>query len=428
MPLYYLLLFATPFHADPRLGETLFDPGWGLLVTPVRALGLLTVAAALLAQPPESNAPRLPNLIPVLFVPFAILPVLETVVFKLPVPSEEIGQLISGALLLIATRRFLRTRARMLTATRTLVIAFALSSLWTYKQHFIEHVSRAWGVEGESNYEALMLLLMVPMAFWMWRQERSAWWRRIGLGCAILLVGGLFLTESRIGIVGLGVVGVLFVLHSKRKFVGLAFLAIAALLILSYGPSSLLDRFRSIKVSGNVSNSDEGSAELHMAMIKAGIYMIEAHPVFGVGVGLFKDVAPLYNPEISKLIKGSYIGHNTFVQMGAECGLPELLLFMAMLACAFHSLRVGQHTSDEVIAWLCVAFWISLVGLCVVTLTQSAQLLPFWIPIFFAQSLLEIAKAQPELSVSKGSSQARVSGSAAFGSVAPVLSASPSPS
>lgn len=410
MALYYLLLLVTPFHADPRLGEILFDPGYGLMVTWVRALGLLTVAAALLAMQPANSAPRLRNLLPVLFVPFAILPVLETLVFSLPVPTDEIGQLISGALLLIATRCFLRTRARMLTATRTLVIAFALSSLWTYKQYFLQHASRAWGVEGESNYEALMLLLSMPMAFWMWRQERSKWWRRVGLGCGALLVGGLFLTESRIGIIALCVVGFLFVLNSKHKFVGIGSLVIAALLILSYGPSSLLQRFRSIKVSGSVSNSDEGSAELHIAMLKAGIYMIEAHPVFGVGAGLFKDVAPQYNPEISKLIKGSYIGHNTFIQMGAECGLPELFLFMGMLACAFYNLRVGEHTRDEVLASLCVAYRISLIGLCVVTLTQTAQLLPFWIPIFFSQSLLEIAKSQPELVLSKSSSRARVAG------------------
>ena len=180
MALYYLLLFVTPFHNDPRLGASWFDPGWGLMVTPVRALGLLTVAVALLAPRPANGAPRRWNLLPLLFVPFALLPVLEVFLFQLPVPAGEIGQLISAALLLIATRPSLRTRARMLNATRTLVIAFAVSSFWCYKQYFIEHASRVWGVEGESNYEALMLILSLPMAFWMWRRERNIWWRLIG--------------------------------------------------------------------------------------------------------------------------------------------------------------------------------------------------------------------------------------------------------
>src|SRR5437868_6414664 len=107
MALYYLLLFVTPFHNDPRLGATLVDPGMGLMVTPVRALGLLTVAAALVATRPANSAPRMRNLIPMLFVPFALVPVFEGIVFRLPVAAGQIGQLISAALLLIATRSFL---------------------------------------------------------------------------------------------------------------------------------------------------------------------------------------------------------------------------------------------------------------------------------------------------------------------------------
>ncbi|MBV8772356.1 MAG: O-antigen ligase family protein [Deltaproteobacteria bacterium] len=428
MPLYYLLLFATPFHADPRLGENLFDPGWGLMVTPVRALGLVTVAAALLAQQPANNAPRLRNLLPLLFVPFAVIPVFETFVFNSPVPAAEIGQLISGGLLLIATRCFLRTRARMLTATRTLVIAFAVSSLWTYKEHFIEHAARAWGVEGEENYEATMLLLSMPMAFWMSRHEPTTWWRRIGLGCGLLMVGGLLLTESRAGIIAGAMIALLTAIRSRRKFLAVGLLVFAALLVFSFGPSGLMNRFRSIKISGQATNSDEGSSRLHVELIRAGLYMMEAHPVFGVGAERFKELAPEYNPEISKLIKGSYICHDLFILIGSEWGVPALLLFTAMLVYALHNLKVGRDTRDEALASLCVAERMSVIAICVVALMQPSQLLPFWIPIFFSQSLLEIAKTQPTLPVSKGSSQARVSATPGFGSVDSILSPIPSPS
>ena len=123
--------------------------------------------------------------------------------------------------------------------------------------------------------------------------------------------------------------------------------------------------------------------------------MIAAHPVFGVGLGVFKDVAPLYNPEISKLIKGSYIAHNTFIQIGAECGLPELFLFLAMIGYALHNFRLTERSSDEALASVGAAMWISLVGICVGTLTQSVQLLPFWILIFLSQNLREVALAVP---------------------------------
>ena len=241
-------------------------------------------------------------------------------------------------------------------------------------------------------------------------------------GCGLLLIGGLVLTESRAGIIAAAVMALLTALGSRHKFRALAVLGVVALVLLNFGPASLRERFRSIKVSGEAINSDEGSSRLHVELLKAGVYMIEAHPVFGVGAGRFKEVAPLYNPEISKLIRGSYIAHNTFMQLGAECGLPELLLFLAMLGYAIYNLTVGQHTHDELLSSLCVAVRISLIGISVAALTQTTQLLPFWIPIFFSQSLLEIAKAQPELSASKSGSELRAFGSVRSGSENSMLS------
>ena len=58
MIFYYLLLFFTRFHSDPRLGETLFNAAF-VQVTPVKVVGLLTVAAALVAPRPADAAPRL---------------------------------------------------------------------------------------------------------------------------------------------------------------------------------------------------------------------------------------------------------------------------------------------------------------------------------------------------------------------------------
>jgi O-Antigen ligase len=393
MTLYYVLLFVTPFHSDPRLGVALFDPGGVLMATPVRALGLLAVAAALLAPQAANNAPRLRNPLPWLFVPFALVPVIETVAFGLPAASGELGQLISAALFLIATRPLLRTRERMLNATRTLVVAFAFSSLWVYKQHFIQHVSRAYGVEGEANYEALMLLVSLPMAFWMWRHERSSLCRRIGLGCGLLLAGGVLLTESRAGIIAGGVIGLLAALRGRHKFLAVGLLGAAALIVSSYGPAGLTERFRSIQVSGEAANADEGSSRLHVELIKAGLNMMESHPVFGVGMGQFKAVAPLYNPEISRMIKGSYIAHDTFIQIGAECGIPELLLFIAMIGYALHNFQIGEQRSDKTLAALCAAMRLALIGVCAASLTQSVQLLPSWILIFLSQNLREVAVA-----------------------------------
>src|ERR1700677_2095928 len=172
MTLYYLLLLAIPFHNDPRLGMILVESG-PLIVTPVKVLGLLAMTTAWLIPQPEASVPRHRNLLPLLFVPFAVIPIIATFALGLPADGHQIGQLISAALLFAVTRPLVRTPDRMVKTIRALVIAFAFSGLWVYKEYFIQHVSRAWGVEGESNYEAVALLLSLPMAFWMARYEQG---------------------------------------------------------------------------------------------------------------------------------------------------------------------------------------------------------------------------------------------------------------
>jgi hypothetical protein len=408
MSLYYLLLFATPFHYDPRLGKVLFEAGI-MIVTPVKLLGLLTAAGAFLAPPqadfffrhvpygPSSvgspGAPRLRNPLLLLFAPFAIIPTFITIMRGLGAPAGPVGQLVSAMLLFVATRLLVRTKERMFKSIRTLAIAFAFGSLWVYKQRFLEGAVQPWGLEGDPNYEALMLLLSLPMALWMWLYDQSTWWRQIGLGCGLLIAGGVVLTESRAGIIAGGTMGLLTAVRTRHKLLGIALLAAAALLVFNYGPAGLVQRFRSVKFTGQPQNGDEDSTRIHVELLKAGLRMIESHPVSGVGLGQFKEVAPEYNPKILELADRSYIAHDTYIQMGAECGVPVLLLFIALLALALHNIGIARRSSDSVLGALAGAIQLSLVGISVAALSITAELLPFWILIFLSQNLREIAAA-----------------------------------
>jgi putative inorganic carbon (hco3(-)) transporter len=397
MTLYYLLLFATPFHYDPRLGMTLLDIDRGIVITPVKVLGLLTVVAALLAPQTKDYVPRLQNSLVLLFLLFAVIPVFTILVSGLPIPAAAISQLISAALLLIATRALVRTKQRLRLAVRTLIIAFAFSSLWVYKEFFVEHISRPGGVEGEANYEALMLLLAMPSAFWMWRHDPTKWWRRIGLGCALLLAGAEIITESRAGIVAAGVMGLLGILRSKHKLGGLAALTFAGFLTFAYGPSDLAQRFKSIKFSGEALNGDEGSTRIHIELLKAGLYMMERHPVFGVGLGQFKTRALQYNPDMLKIVNRGWVAHDIFMQIGAECGLPVLLLFLSMVGVAYRNFGVGQVSGDPPLAALGSSMQIALIGISVAATGITSEGLPFWILIFLSMNFREIVASEISL-------------------------------
>ncbi len=393
MSFYYLLLFIAPFHNDPRVGRVLFNMGVAI-VTPAKLVGLLAVAGAFASAALENSAPRLRSIIAWIFVPFAVIPVVATLSEGLPTPTAMISQLLSAALLYVATRRLVRTRDRLFKVARVLVLAFAFSSLWVYKQHFIEHLQRPWGVEGENNYEALMLLVAIPMAFWMARHETTRLMRRAGVVCAVLLCVALMLTQSRAGILAGGVMLFLATMGSRHKIKGLLLLVGAALLLFNFGPAGLSRRFANIRFEGRPSNGDQESTRIHFELFKAGLHMMEAHPLLGIGLGEFKSNALDYNPEIAKVSNQSWVAHDTFVQLGAECGIPVLILFLAMIWVALRNFRSARLSPDSVLGELGEAMRLGLIGVSIAALSITVELLPFWIFIFLSQSVREISESE----------------------------------
>jgi O-antigen ligase len=76
-------------------------------------------------------------------------------------------------------------------------------------------------------------------------------------------------------------------------------------------------------------------------------YMVD-HPVLGVGVNNFAVAEGTISPLARLQDRGIGVrwsaAHNSFIQVGAELGIPGLLLFVGLIASAFASLRrVARH-------------------------------------------------------------------------------------
>lgn len=393
MFVYYLLLIVMRFHNDPRLGMLIARAG-PVLVTPVKIVGLFTVLSALFVPRPKDAAPRLPNLLGPIFAACALVAVLEAIVFWHEIPSDDISALLSYTLMFMATRVLVRTPERMSKSVRTVVLASALASLWLFKWHFVEHVDRPNGLEGDGNYEALALVTGIPLALWMARQEVFSSWRRIGLGCAALMGAGALLTKSRAGLIALAVVGLALVKYSRRKVLALALFTVTALFIVAFAPSGLAQRFQGIRLTGTAENGDEVSSRLHYELIKAGLRMIESHPVVGVGLNRFKSVAPAYNPSVLAWTGQSHIAHNTYVQIAAESGLPTLGLFFALVVIVARNCRSVRRSPVKELAELAKAMQIGLLGFGVAAASVTATYVgTFWVIVFWSQNLREIAQA-----------------------------------
>jgi O-antigen ligase len=111
------------------------------------------------------------------------------------------------------------------------------------------------------------------------------------------------------------------VLLVMRDFRLTALLPVAAAIFFSVAPNVIVQRFYSIFDLQNLSNRDR------VAMARAGVKIIRAHPIVGVGPNMIARTYPLYRDADAVLQTPPHL-HNVPLQIAAERGLPALALWL----------------------------------------------------------------------------------------------------
>ena len=392
MILYFIFLFLVPFQEHPKLGAQLFHVG-PFPITPIKLVGIPLLAAALLLPRPRDAAQQPSARIFLLFVAFALYQIVGTTLFASVFPAADASTLFPLVILVLATNLLISTQRRLQMTIRVMVLVETFASLWLYKQYYILHWARPMGPSSDPNYEALSLVMTVALAIWMVRYEERGLWKLAGCICTPILAFAVFLSQSRGGLLALAVMAALAWLNSRHKMRLLVGFAAAAVFMLAIGPGKVIERFEQIRIEGQAQSGAEVSTRCRVELVRAGIRMMEAHPVFGVGLGRFQSVEFQYNPALSIEVK-PHIAHNTYVQLGAEGGLPTLVLYLAILGVTLASCRrvqKGQGMPEE-IAGLALSFQIGLIGIMVAEIFLSAQYVKeVWIFISLAPNLYAIA-------------------------------------
>lgn len=188
---------------------------------------------------------------------------------------------------------------------------------------------RVFGTFLHPNTLASCIGVVLPMvlAVSLATPVRNAWLIRIG---AVLGMVTLVLTQSRGGMLSVGAaVLVLFAIAPRRLQRQVAALAMgAALLLIVTGTIENLpglDRFSNVAVGGEttqVTKETWGQRERE-AHWGAAWSMLRSDPLFGVGAGQFDDQFRAHTPEWRFRI-GRGDAHNSYLQLGAEAGVPGL--------------------------------------------------------------------------------------------------------
>ena len=190
----------------------------------------------------------------------------------------------------------------------------------------------------DSNDIAFILVCGFPLgAVWFLRGRGPA--RYVAGLTSALAVIAILLTRSRGGLVALCVVMVLLVvLASPRQRLGVAVLVLACLLILSvFGSKGYWERMATIWNTGGdpATYDDSGVWGARWPVWSAALGVMLQHPLIGVGSGVFEVAEGLSHRGAGKWSAA----HNAFLQIGAELGVPGLVLFVFLLYRAVKNCR-----------------------------------------------------------------------------------------
>lgn len=217
----------------------------------------------------------------------------------------------------------------------------------------------------DANFWARDLVLFLPLAFaWLASTAR----RRVRAGAAmaaLMLVTGVYLTQSRGAFLAVAVAAVTYLALSGPRQRRLLWGLPVALGLLAALPGVGSRLATVAQVAQAFTGGGDPSLVGRAAALRLGLAMVQDRPLLGVGKANFLVVQPEYQRLDPTFAERTLAPHNLYLELAAESGLLGLLTWLAFFGCALWlALRLRRRTGDwqRAPATLPAALVASLVG------------------------------------------------------------------
>jgi O-antigen ligase len=302
----------------------------------------------------------------------------------------------SSLCLIFISMSLIDTLRRLRWAVLTLIGSYGFASLYVIREWQKGRLAnpnyRPWGwIVGDSNYFAAAAIFAIVLAFYFMHGKPPRWEKAYCIVCLLLTLLAVTFCASRGGFLGLVAASLFLAWHTKRRTRNLVLISALVLPLSLVLPMSPLHRFLN-------TSEDYGSTQFHLEAWKAGLHMIEAHPIAGVGLGNFKPLMPLYmSVTPGRRVNVDTMAHNMFIEVAAELGLPALLIFLGIFWCTYRTLgRLRRSASTHtLIRKTAAALQAGLVGFAVAGSFVSAEYQKTsWMGFALMFCLMPLAKSQ----------------------------------
>lgn len=194
------------------------------------------------------------------------------------------------------------------------------------------------GIFENSNDLAINLAVNLPFCFAFFIRARGGLRKMAWLAAVMAMLLAILLTYSRSGFLALLLGGMVLLWEfgvKGRRFYLLALAAFLVIMMFAFAPHNYSIRLESIFLGHIPGAIDRGSKEARTELLETSVHLMMQHPLFGIGPGNF----PTFSGG------GWKVAHNTYAQMGAEVGIPALILFLLVLGAGLNNLFVAQKSA-----------------------------------------------------------------------------------
>jgi O-antigen ligase len=211
-------------------------------------------------------------------------------------------------------------------AWASLIPALGCIVSWSRGTHLVDGDRAAWiGIFANPNDLAYHLVVGVAMILAA-RESTQRGWLKVAYVAMLAPIGtALLLTQSRGGLFAAGLVLLLWTVRSVRRAPALVGIGLAIAYVFQLSPGEVISR----RTEESTYHGEDVSARGRLDAWHTGLAMAADRPLTGVGAGAFVVAWPSFAPGDAGPAR---TGHNTFVQLVAELGVPGLLCFLAAFA------------------------------------------------------------------------------------------------
>ena len=200
-----------------------------------------------------------------------------------------------------------------------LVISLGYMGWWGNERYFLDgwNIVHGPGMPGAAFYDenayAMVIVMGVPFVWYTMRATKSTIVRLGLLAVLPIMAHCVILTFSRGGFLGLAASMLIIALRERNRKLGGAIITLGLIFFSLAAGDEYMNRIGSIE-----NYEEERSAAGRLEAWEAGYNMITHNPIFGVGLKRFVTAFPYYSNLQPRE------GHNSWVQLGAECGFIAL--------------------------------------------------------------------------------------------------------